>query len=311
MMRYALFLLFLSISVRADQLTIPNALSNNTVADADAVDTNFDALVTESNENDTRIGALEGNVRVDAVGVNLAVGNGLQVLAPDAGDQESASFNTAIGIGALIVNTTGYLNTAVGINTLYSNVEGAFNSAFGNGALYYNDTGIYNTAIGSRAAYNGTSAGYSVAVGREALLANITGSRNTAIGYKADVSSGSLSNATAIGNEALVNANNKIQLGNTSVDSVATSGKLTTGAVTYPNTMGPVGTVLGVDINGDLTWITGAGIIASFPQEFEGQLASLQQQFQSQQEELLAIVQRQQEQIAQLQKLVEHQFVMN
>ena len=41
------------------------------------------------------------------------------------------------------------------------------------------------------------------------------------------------------------------------------------------------------------------------------QIASLQQKLESQQEELLAIVQSQQEQIAQLQKLVEHQFVMN
>ena len=41
------------------------------------------------------------------------------------------------------------------------------------------------------------------------------------------------------------------------------------------------------------------------------QIASLQQKLESQQEELLAIVQSQQDQIAQLQKLVEHQFVMN
>ncbi len=40
-------------------------------------------------------------------------------------------------------------------------------------------------------------------------------------------------------------------------------------------------------------------------------IASLQQKLESQQEELLAIVQSQQKQIAQLQKLVEHQFVMN
>jgi len=41
----------------------------------------------------------------------------------------------------------------------------------------------------------------------------------------------------------------------------------------------------------------------------DAQIASLQQQLQSQQEELLAIVQSQQEQIAQLQRMVEHQFV--
>jgi transposase len=46
-------------------------------------------------------------------------------------------------------------------------------------------------------------------------------------------------------------------------------------------------------------------------EEKDEHIASLQQKLESQQEELLAIVQSQQEQIAQLQKLVEHQFVMN
>lgn len=43
----------------ADQITIPNPLSNNSVADATAVQGNFDALAAESNENDSRITALE------------------------------------------------------------------------------------------------------------------------------------------------------------------------------------------------------------------------------------------------------------
>ena len=77
-----------------------------------------------------------------------------------------------------------------------------------------------------------------------------TGERNTAIGSGADVASGNLINATAIGASATVDASNKIQLGNTLVNSVATSGKLTTGAVTYPNTHGSNGQVLGTNGSG-------------------------------------------------------------
>src|SRR4029079_3482143 len=53
------------------------------------------------------------------------------------------------------------------------------------------------------------------------------------VGYVADVSSSALNNATALGNGAVVNASNKIQLGNTSVTLVNTSGAFTaTGAIT-------------------------------------------------------------------------------
>ena len=44
-------------------------------------------------------------------------------------------------------------------------------------------------------------------------------------------------------------------------------------------------------------------------EEKDEQIALLEQKLETQQEELLAIVQSQQEQIAQLQRMVEHQFV--
>ena len=113
------------------------------------------------------------------------------------------------------------------------------------------------------------------------------------------------------GYEAQVSESDMIQLGNTSVTSVATSGKLTTGTVTYPNSHGTDGQVLGTTGSGELVWVGTDDIIARHTQELEEQVASLQEQLQSQQEELLAIVQSQQEQIAQLQKMVEHQLAMN
>lgn len=115
----------------------------------------------------------------------------------------------------------------------------------------------------------------------------------------------------AIGYLARVTESFSVQLGNTSIAKVNTSGKLTTGDVTYPNTHGTDGQVLGTTGAGELVWVGTDDIIARHTQELEEQVASLQGQLQSQQEELLALVQSQQEQITQLQRMVEHQFAMN
>ncbi len=45
----------------AAQIVIPNVFSNGTVADANEVNANFDALTTESNAQDTRLSSLEGS----------------------------------------------------------------------------------------------------------------------------------------------------------------------------------------------------------------------------------------------------------
>ncbi|MDA8555025.1 hypothetical protein N9K98_07410 [Luminiphilus sp.] len=54
-MKRVALLLCLSHFAFADQITIPNPLTNNTVADANAVQANFDVIASESNENDLRI----------------------------------------------------------------------------------------------------------------------------------------------------------------------------------------------------------------------------------------------------------------
>jgi len=181
-------------------------------------------------------------------------------------------YNTAIGNGALSYNTSGTDNTAIGYRALYQNTTGNYNIAIGNAALSWNITGTYNTAIGNGAlrlntGANNTASGngalsvnttgnYNTAIGVRALSYNATGNYNTAIGVGADVYSDNLTNATAIGNGAIVLESNAIQLGNTSVTSVKTSGKITAGAVTYPNTHGTNGQVLSTTGSGTLTWTT-------------------------------------------------------
>ena len=110
--------------------------------------------------------------------------------------------------------------------------------------------------IGSDPSNQTQTAENNVALGITALDSISIGDGNTAIGASADVSSGDLTNATAIGNGAIVTASNTMQLGNTSVTNVKTSGSITAGAVTIPNTDGSNGQLLATDGSGQLYWLT-------------------------------------------------------
>lgn len=173
-----------------------------------------------------------------------------------------SSNNTAVGSKALFANTIGYANTAVGYQTLTSNTLGNYNSAFGNGALAQNTLGYSNTAVGTAALFGNQTGFSNVAVGDAALSANTFGNSNTAVGSgalnrdssgsgntavgfsalqhnktgnfnsafgdSADVSIDALTNATALGNGAIVNANNKVFIGNASVNIVESFGVFVT-----------------------------------------------------------------------------------
>jgi hypothetical protein len=129
------------------------------------------------------------------------------------------------------------------------------NTALGGSALNANTTGNYNTAVGASSLLNSTGSS-NTAVGTEALKTNISGIGNTALGFGADVSVNNLTYATAIGYNAKVQNSNTIQLGSTSLTNVKTSGTLTAGTVTYPNTLGTANQVLSTTGSGTLTWTT-------------------------------------------------------
>ena len=76
------------------------------------------------------------------------------------------------------------------------------------------------------------------------------------IGLDADVSSPNANNETVIGKGATGSGDNTVQLGNTSVTNVNTSGTITAGAITIPNTDGTTGQVLSTDGSGVLSWTT-------------------------------------------------------
>jgi hypothetical protein len=166
--------------------------------------------------------------------------------------------NTASGSGALFNSTTGSSNTATGFNVLGANTIGSENTATGTEALVFNTSGSYNSSFGKFALKNNTTGLNNTAVGINALNTNTTGFSNTAIGSNANVSSANLSNATALGNQAIVTASNTIQLGNTDVTNVKTSGTITAGTVTYPNTHGSANQILSTTGSGTLAWTTPA-----------------------------------------------------
>ena len=169
-----------------------------------------------------------------------------------AGGLGSSWYDLAVGYSALLNNTTGYGNTALGASTLSLNTGGSDNTAVGNGALQQNTSGYRNTVIGASAQRDNTNGYYNTATGFNALMLNISGSNNTAngsyalltnttgsnnsaFGNEADVATGDLSNATAIGAGAIVDASNKIQLGNSAITSVNTSGTYTGAGFKTPN----------------------------------------------------------------------------
>jgi len=96
----------------------------------------------------------------------------------------AGNFNTALGAGALDLNTADS-NTATGAAALLFNTTGAENTANGTAALEFNDTGSQNTANGAFALFNNTPGDSNTANGASALNFNTTGNNNTANGVAA------------------------------------------------------------------------------------------------------------------------------
>ena len=146
-------------------------------------------------------------------------GNGTHVLAANL----TGNDNTGSGVNALRNTTTGTANTAAGVEALFKNTTGATNSAFGVNSLYENTTGSFNTAGGMQSLNSNTIGFSNTAFGYNALFNNTTGALNSAFGQMAQYDSANLNNTVAIGFNAggVVNANNRIEIGNTSITAIA------------------------------------------------------------------------------------------
>jgi hypothetical protein len=199
-----------------------------------------------------------GNINVNSVNVgtpgggqNTMVGSGPFAYAGSIGNN-----NTVLGNFAF-TSSSGNSNTAIGSNAIRqgSGGSGDYNTAVGESALSNAQAGNKNTGVGVNT-LNATTGSDNASLGYVAGRIVTTGTQNTFLGSNADAQTGSeaIVNSTAIGYNAKVAANNTVQLGNASVISVNTSGKLTTGAVTYPNTDGTNGQVLVTNGSGAASW---------------------------------------------------------
>ncbi len=139
---------------------------------------------------------------------NLFMGNG-------SGLANTSIANTAIGIDTLRSNISGSANTAMGYQALYTN-NGSTNSAFGYRSLYANSQGTGDIAFGSRSLYSNINSNYNTALGASSLQSNTTGLGNLAVGTDSlsQNTNGSLN--TAIGASALranVSGNENLAVG--------------------------------------------------------------------------------------------------
>lgn len=128
--------------------------------------------------------------------------------------------NTAIGMGALNRNTTGYVNTANGYYALFNNTTGVANSAYGAYSLSNNTTGSFNTAYGHSALNLNTTGSYNIAIGRGAGSSITTGNNNVIIGSNNGDTIASATNniliADGAGNERIrVNSSGYVGIGTT------------------------------------------------------------------------------------------------
>ncbi len=163
---------------------------------------------------------------VKVEGVNFT--NSILIGSENTGVLIDAPDNVGIGKATFASITSGRRNSAFGNYTLTNLTSGRDNLALGFNALSANTVANGNVAIGSSALSTNETGTYNVAIGNSSLSSNISGSENVAIGNGADVGSDNLSNAIAIGSGAIVSASNTIQLGNTSVTDIKTSGNFYT-----------------------------------------------------------------------------------
>jgi uncharacterized coiled-coil protein SlyX len=127
----------------------------------------------------------------------------------------TGSFNTGVGAGTLALNN-GDENTATGAGALLFHATGNANTANGAFALFSDTSGQANTATGAQALFNNTTGGFNTATGFSALFSNTTGGGNTAIGPTALNNNIDGINNTAVGISALAantSGSNNVALG--------------------------------------------------------------------------------------------------
>ena len=160
-----------------------------------------------------------GYTEYNQINNNVAIGD-------NALNYNNGSYNIGIGNNALASGTsdahiaigynssksytgTGGYNTALGFQTLSSNINGYNNNALGHSSMRYGKIGNNNVAIGTNSINNDTNLGsYNVAIGTDTLTSGNL-DRNTCLGSQTSP----YSDTIAIGYQAGINAIDSIYIG--------------------------------------------------------------------------------------------------
>ena len=209
---------------------------NNQVRNGTA--TNVSGVVAIANGG-TGATTITGIVKGNGTSPMTAAVAGTDYIAPDniipqyrvtvgsnAGINTTGGYSVSIGRNANKLWNGSY-NTAVGSFALETITSGSYNQAFGDFALQNRTSGSYGTAIGAFALQNVTTGSFNTSLGTFAGDLLSTGRQNTLLGHGSDPSANNSINQTVIGYDAVGAGDNTVQLGNTSVTNVNTSGTYT------------------------------------------------------------------------------------
>jgi hypothetical protein len=127
---------------------------------------------------------------------------GLQALL----NNTTGGYNLALGYIALQANTTASNNMAIGPGALAANTTGASNVGLGRNALNANTTASSNTAVGHASLAANTTGHSTIAVGTGAGQAVTTGTHNVCLGLEAGYGGTTISRLTTGGSNTLVGA---------------------------------------------------------------------------------------------------------
>jgi len=129
--------------------------------------------------------------------------------------------NTVFGNQALLSNTDGERNTAIGYWAMYGNYtgggDGEDNTALGWASLGNSSAGSRNTALGTSALTTNSIGHNNVAVGYQSLVENAAGSANVAVGYQAGFEINGGNNNILLGYRAgnnITTGSNNVIIGN-------------------------------------------------------------------------------------------------
>ena len=183
--------------------------------------TNISSQTFVTGDSDIQIGTIIG--QTNGGHNNIAIGKNSLLNA------NGTSRNISIGEDSMKDNAGGSTNISIGSLSLSNNTSGNSNVSIGYANSIFNETGSRNVNIGEYSGYNNESGSNNVNIGYRANYQNqgsssVNHSNVTTLGANTLINGISITNSTAIGANSIVTTSNTIQLGDSNVTQINTSG---------------------------------------------------------------------------------------